>query len=271
MTYTAVDQSVQDGNPVLLFDFAQEASNWRYSNIAADITYNSNLYSAVPVMTDQVVQTSEISKSQIKITLPRDNALALVMLADPGDAPVTVTILRGHVDDNNYVTAWKGRVASSTVSGDKISMDCEPIFTSMKRPGLRARYQKTCRHALYQRGCGLSDSSFADAATANSISNLTVTLASDPSGVTGYYIGGMIEYGGVKRFVANHSGTTLTLLRSFEDLQTAISGSGPTAVTLYPGCDHTTTTCESRFNNILNYGGFPYIPRKNPMGGSSII
>jgi hypothetical protein len=43
------------------------------------------------------------------------------------------------------------------------------------------------------------------------------------------------------------------------------------AVTLYPGCDHTTTTCDGKFSNLNNYGGFPHIPTKNPFGGSPIF
>jgi hypothetical protein len=27
-----------------------------------------------------------------------------------------------------------------------------------------------------------------------------------------------------------------------------------------PGCDHTAASCQSTFNNLSRYGGFPYIP-----------
>lgn len=30
--------------------------------------------------------------------------------------------------------------------------------------------------------------------------------------------------------------------------------------TMLPGCDHTVTTCQSVFNNLNRFGGFPYIP-----------
>ena len=30
--------------------------------------------------------------------------------------------------------------------------------------------------------------------------------------------------------------------------------------TLLPGCDHTTATCSAKFQNLLRFGGFPYIP-----------
>ena len=30
--------------------------------------------------------------------------------------------------------------------------------------------------------------------------------------------------------------------------------------TVYYGCDHTPGTCQSKFNNLANFRGFPYVP-----------
>jgi hypothetical protein len=43
-----------------------------------------------------------------------------------------------------------------------------------------------------------------------------------------------------------------------------------TTVTLFPGCDHTLATCSGKFSNTANYGGFPFMPTKNPFGGDPI-
>jgi hypothetical protein len=42
-------------------------------------------------------------------------------------------------------------------------------------------------------------------------------------------------------------------------------------VKIYPGCDRTKETCNDKFSNILNYGGFAWIPAKSPFDGSSIV
>jgi hypothetical protein len=49
-------------------------------------------------------------------------------------------------------------------------------------------------------------------------------------------------------------GTTLTLDAPFPPSVTL-----PAAVTLFAGCDHTVRTCLSKFDNVLNFGGHPYI------------
>src|SRR5262249_21295063 len=32
------------------------------------------------------------------------------------------------------------------------------------------------------------------------------------------------------------------------------------AFTVYAGCDHTSATCQTQFNNLANFRGFPYVP-----------
>lgn len=41
-------------------------------------------------------------------------------------------------------------------------------------------------------------------------------------------------------------------------------------VKVYAGCDKLNTTCSTKFNNILNFGGFPFIPQDNPFTGTII-
>ena len=58
---------------------------------------------------------------------------------------------------------------------------------------------------------------------------------------------------------------TLTLNLPFSDLTV-----GDT-VKAFAGCNHTTEVCDGKFANLLNYGGFPFIPQKNPMDGTIIF
>ena len=81
----------------------------------------------------------------------------------------------------------------------------------------------------------------------------------------GYYTGGMIVApDGSARFITAHSGDTVTMARPLASL------AGGQTVAIYPGCDHLKETCKNKFNNLDNFGGFPWIPAKNPYSGSSI-
>ena len=73
-------------------------------------------------------------------------------------------------------------------------------------------------------------------------------------------------------YITGHTGTQITIQRMPYSLITQFEDEGAgTAISLYPGCDHTRETCKAKFDNLLNYGGFDWIPAKNPMGGSSIV
>ena len=39
----------------------------------------------------------------------------------------------------------------------------------------------------------------------------------------------------------------------------------------FAGCDRSFSTCQSKVGNALNFGGFPWIPAKNPLAGDSIV
>lgn len=274
MTYDAHEYSVQNGDPIFRILFVQGATEYRYTTAPYISGDSSGTWEPVALDTSQITQSNEMAKDSVKLTLPRDNAFARLFLGGVPEQITSVTIFRGHAGDvdDQFGVYWKGRVAGTSATGDAVTLECENIFTSMRRPGLRARYQKTCRHALYGRGCRLNDYDFATPGVVTAVNGFTVTIQvltdSNGSVADGYLTGGMIETAdGFLRYITKHAGTQLTLVRPFPALEEEVSSSSGLAnVTLYPGCDHTRTTCKDKFNNLDNFGGFPWIPGKNPFG-----
>jgi uncharacterized phage protein (TIGR02218 family) len=103
-------------------------------------------------------------------------------------------------------------------------------------------------------------------ATVTGISGLVLSvdaLADKP------YAGGFVEWvdgdgNAERRFIRDFSGTDLTLTQPFQGI--AVDDE----VTVSPGCDHTMATCDEVYDNLPNYGGFPFIPQKNPFGGNPV-
>ncbi len=281
MSYDAVEASPHDGRPILLFEFVQNATTWRYTSRGEDVSALAASWSAVPIEMSEIEQGSEMSKNNLKLSFPRDHAFAAQFVGAPQEFPTSVTLRRGHEGDGNYAVYWKGRIMAASLDGPKAVIDCEPIFTSLRRPGLRAKFQKACRHCHYQRGCWLNKDDFAEQAAVLSLSGLSLTVqTSQPDG---WFTGGMVKASdGSMRFVMAHAGQALTLLSVFDTLAAQVAEGfgygqnygnyyGGIAVTLYPGCDHTIEVCDTKFNNKPNYGGWKWIPVKNPFGGSSIV
>ncbi|WP_303678184.1 phage BR0599 family protein [Ralstonia mannitolilytica] len=80
-----------------------------------------------------------------------------------------------------------------------------------------------------------------------------------------WFVGGRLMSAGAQRMIVASSGGAVTLSAPIPGLKAG------DAFEAYPGCDHTLTTCAAKFGNQLNYGGFPFIPVKNPFTGDAIV
>jgi uncharacterized phage protein (TIGR02218 family) len=270
MTYNAYETSHQSGAPVELYEFARAAQVWRYTSADSDITYDSKTWSAATMMRNSIEATPEQARNALKVTVQRDNEVADLFRQTAPTEVIALTVRRYHRGDGNAVVIWVGRVLNVEWQGSQAVLNCEPVTASMKRPGLRRLYQRQCPHVLYSAACGVNKAAMAVAGTVGGISGTALTVAAAAGEADGYFAGGYVEWqpeSGVfeRRFIKKHIGSALTLSVAFDGIAVG------QAVTLYPGCDHTTTTCDGKFSNLNNYGGFPHIPTKNPFGGSPIF
>jgi uncharacterized phage protein (TIGR02218 family) len=257
---------------VELFRFVEASTVYTQTSGANDVVYGAETYSsAYPIGRTAVEQRKEMTRAGIELKASLDNPVAIRYLANPVDSVVTLTVFRQ--EDGVTAVYWKGRLSGVRAGRKEVTLIFESVFTSLRRPGLRARYQRHCRHTLYARGCTLDAEDFVFNTTTDNVDNINIVVDSVDGAADNYYRGGMIRAPDESlRYILNQVGTTLTLTRPFETLQAAVEAAAPTpvAVKIYPGCPHTLTACNTIFGNELNFGGFPWIPTKNPYGGSSI-
>jgi len=252
-----------------LFRFSRGSDIWTLTSSDTEVIYNTETYTPAVIGHGERASQTEISKENLTISIDIEHELARELLTYYGDEIMVLTLFI-QLDATTEV-GWKGRYVSQKPSGDKLLIIVESVFTSLRRPGIRKRYQKTCGHSLYGTyGCKLNSESFALESILLAFSGITVTVEDALLQEDGYYLGGMIRASSDNslRWIVNHAGNVLTLVRPFEQLEDDGIGA---SVKIYPGCDHTRPTCISKFNNVLNYGGFPWIPNKNPMDGRSIV
>jgi uncharacterized phage protein (TIGR02218 family) len=212
-----------------------------------------------------IEQANETHRTGLEITLPRDDPLGTLFLAAPPEGIVSVTLYRRHRADPEFITYWKGRVSAARFSGATVQLKCEPIATSLKRVGLRARYQLLCRHVLYSPSCGVLRERYRVDGVVASISGTQVMVATASGRANGYFTAGMLSGSAGLRMITAHSGSSLTLAAPLIGLAVG------DAVSLFAGCDHSLGQCASRFDNLDQFGGFPFIPVKNPFTGDAIV
>lgn len=268
MSYDQIEQSVEDGSVIELYEFVQGIDRYLYCSCESEVEFQSRIFNPFAGTRKQIKQTADVLKDSISFTFPRGDEFASQFLGFAPDQVITVTIYRGHSTDstNSYAVYWKGRVLGTSTSGNEINIDCESVFTSIKRYGLRARYLYNCRHSLYSVGCNVNRESFKVQGSVISTSGNVLTVQGLASYSNGYFTGGIvIAPSGTNRFITKHESDIITVSRPINELI------GNQIVTVYPGCDHSLSACDSKFNNLDNFGGFPWIPVKNPFGGSSIM
>ena len=178
-----------------------------------------------------------------------------------GNTPVTLTIFRGHEQVlGETVAHWKGRVVGAEVEGARILLNCESVFSTLRRAGVRAKYQRLCRHALYGRGCGLDIAQHLATLTVSAVSGATVTVPGAAASPDGWYRGGVLRFGVQLGFIIGHVGATLTLSRPMSELAAALTDPAldpvtgtplPVTVDIAPGCDLRAETCAAKFGNLL--------------------
>lgn len=269
MSYADYETSLDSGTPVELYEFVQGIEKWHFVSGANSLVKDGQTYTPLPVSRDRIKQTSDIFKDSLRLTFPRGNSFAGQFLGFAPEDVTAVTVLRGHAGDPSaqFIVYWKGRVVGAKASGNQVDVECESVFTSIKRPGLRARFEYGCRHALYLKGCNVNRETYrVDGSIAAIDRGVVAQVALASLKPDGYYTGGMLmTQSGVPRFIVEHLGANLTLARPIHGM---LPGEN---VAIFPGCDHLKGTCHTKFNNLPNFGGFPYIPSRNPFNGSSII
>jgi uncharacterized phage protein (TIGR02218 family) len=286
MTYASIETSPAEGRPYFLYQFVEGAQVWRFtSRIDAWASAGSGgetiTWEPAAVAHGDVVQTSEIERGRLELTWPLSHPFARRFLSPMGNTPVTLTIFRGHEQVlGETVAHWKGRVVGAEVEGPRILLTCESVFSTLRRAGVRAKYQRLCRHALYGRGCGLDIAEHWQTGTVTAVAANAITVPEAAEQPDGWFRGGVLRFGAQLGFITGHAGAVLLLSRPMPDLAAALAAPEldpetgnalPVLVDMAPGCDLRAATCADKFSNLLNFGGFPEIPGRNPFGGGSIV
>ena len=270
MTFAAIQALVSGKRPIWLYEITMDGTT-NYLSRGTDYTYNAQLYTQTNVAHSRIVVTQSVNKAEVVLTFPRTNALAQT-IRDNDAGEVGLVIKHGYSNDpdQEFVTKFAGRVIGTKPMLGTISLQCENNFTAFRRRGIAAVMQRPCRHALYHAGCGLAigDFNIAGTATAYTGGVLTVTEASGQA--DGYYNGGVVTFGTAQQMILSHVGTSLTLLAPVSGLASEITASGSAAITTAPGCNRSMTDCATKFTNIANFGGFPYMT-DSPFDGRNVF
>lgn len=265
MSYVTRETSDYGAHPLELYRFAVGNQLFLYTSADHVVVYGVDEYQPVYIKRGGMVKGGDIRKASLEIEVAGANPLALLFRTGWLPGIVTATVFRHHHGDIDFVVIWKGRVTACKWSDSVARLTCDNTSTLLQRPGLRRAYQVGCPHVLYGAACGVDSESVKVTTTAAAVVAGEVTITGLGSYGTGYFAGGMLEFGAEKRFIVKHVGDIVSLVDTIAGL------ADNAAVTLWPGCAHNVDACQNIFNNLDNYGGLPYRPSKNPFSGDALV
>lgn len=280
MTFAAIAQLLSGQRPYYLYRFRRGGADTLFTSSASDVTksvpgVSETIWPATAISHARIPTSSASYRSEFPITFPLSNTFARSFLAPQGVERTRVTIWKGFSNDPDgelIVQYTGGVIGAKPDEAGTITLTCMGDVSTLLRNGPAAVFQRPCRHAVYHGKCGLSLAAFQTAGTVTDISadGLTLIVTAASAQADTYYRAGIIEYDGAKEMIISHAGSTLTLAAPLPGLLAAFTDDGSASVSIAPGCDLTTATCLSRFDNLDNFGGFPWMA-DTPFDGRSIV
>lgn len=280
MTFEAFETSQEAGQPVELYKFTAGTLTFRFTSAQDEqivgVTAPVNIqgtYEPIPIHRGRVQASADgARKDGIQIEMPSSNEFAQRYINIVPGVRSRLEIFKFHRGDTptpEFITVFKGDIqtVSFTKQGRLATMQVLSLARAKGRAIPRFTYQGPCNHMLYDARCKISetDPSFEKFLTVASIDStntvLTVTGAGGfPS--LDFFVSGFLEFDDDFRTVVKQDGIgeeDLTILVPFLN-----SPVGQT-IRCLAGCQlRLTLDCDLKFANVINFGGFPYVPKKNP-------
>lgn len=260
MTFLLDETSVDSANPIELYRFVGSLDVYTYTSGNRPMTYNSEVYRPITMQRSEIKLGDVTERNELKVTLP----ITVKLVKDYGfDIPppeLTLQIYRVHGKSGAIQPWFKGSVTAITMEGTKASVAVPSIFSAyMSSEFPNVMYQSQCNHPLYSARCGVNRDDWKIETILNTILDETKIVVADAAArPNGWLKAGEIITATERRLIVEHVGAEITLNYPFRAMAAGME------VTLYAGCDHSIQTCNDKFDNLVNFLGFPYTPSLNP-------
>jgi uncharacterized phage protein (TIGR02218 family) len=244
----------------------------RYCDGSTNVVYGGATYLSAP---------AGLTRSKLRWVVGTEvDTLDIVFNADPSIVVAGTPLLAAAVQglfDNARVTLYRmfmsdwntpvdavlmfqGSTAPAEVLRDAVHLTVKSDIDKLNRMIPPNVYQSHCMHALYDSGCTVKAATYRVSGTASGVNangGITTTLAQADN----YFQMGGIKFTsglnvGLTRTVKTYVGGVVTPTKAFPY---AIANGDTFTIT--PGCDKLQNgDCTTKYNNIINFKGFPFIP-----------
>lgn len=241
-------------SPVELFHIWEggddpQARHWYYTSSDEAVDYNGNTYEPAAIKRSSLSFDSDLTATKCGITVGALEENFRDYLAQNPLAQMWVSVSRVHRGAaSDAVVFFVGQVKTVAFQGAQAEAECVGFehFLSMKIP--RYHFQAHCNNTLYDAKCNVDRGAFSNTC-AVTISGNILTAPEFATRADGFFTYGWVSFGGQKRMITAHSGSSIVLQYPFIDIADGDE------VTASAGCDQRITTCRDKFDNLGGNNG----------------
>lgn len=145
-------------------------------------------------------------------------------------------------------------------SRGRIEIELSSVLRAGEWPICRHMIGKLCNWRLYDgTTCKVVAATYARTGTLTAVASTYVEATAWGSEDDEWFTFGKVQVGSEVRMVTGHAGTRLSISAPFRSARTG------DVATAWAGCDRQEETCDGKFDNLVNFGGCPHIPKRNPV------
>ena len=269
----SVDQAIPIGLFLIRYGTGSE-DHFAYSDSDIEVVHDGITYVPIPIGRESIDSSGGLDNKTLTIQIAPRAEVATYLETRTPTQEVTLVIRQGHADDpdQEFLVVWSGRIVAATRKDVFVEIQAESLATAMRRPGLHRGYQRSCPWALYEFPCS------APRTIRATISPITIgrNVLGVPADWNGSYdrtkfLGGYISWpdstSGRTHVRTILDITTQSATEDYLHIQGSTEGLDvASTLRIYLGCNHLTDDCIQLHDNIVNFGGQPFIPLVNPVG-----
>lgn len=268
MTYLEEESSIEDSAPRIGIEFILPAYTRRIAVGVRDITIDGKRYRAASSKIGEVGVSASADPQSLTVTLPMSHQLCQRYMS--GGVPPRLIVVNVYRQQGSGLTQriWTGEV-TSLAPDDNVGNFNVPSRSSesyqRRLPTITAG--RSCGHILYDSNCRVVRADYAIEAVVTDIDTTGHVITIDALGghADQWAKWGELEHllSGERMTVSSQVGLDITIQLPIYGIEVGHH------VVVSPGCDHHAETgCSVKFNNIVNFGGFPSMrTEENPFKG----
>lgn len=261
----------------------------RYANCSFDVSFGGHVWLCARSQGGIAIDEAADSGPRARWTVGFDvgSWAVTVMPRDTdtlGALPWTHAVRAGILQeavcrvDRGYVAAWPitptlsivpvglvnvffGRVAEIDFGRSSAQININDPRELLDSDQPRNLYTAACRYALFSPQCTVNKALFGEPAAIDAATSTQLFRLSNGGHADNYFALGNIVFTS-----GDNNGLRMMVRSSLVAGDVALLAPMPFNVTIgdlvmvYPGCDKSVATCQNKFGNLINYGGFTEIP-----------